>query len=117
MTEDGVSSATACAVAGDEVGDLLGGDLAGDDPGRRGPQVACRCVHDHRHSPRGEGRGARRAVKDAALAALAARQPGAGSIARAAPDRADLSARPLADAHQPEPLFTPSPSLVSSWFR
>ena len=37
----------------------------------------------------------------------AARQPGAGSIARAAPDRADLSARPLADAHQPEPLFTP----------
>ena len=24
-----------------------------------------------------------------------------------APDRADLSARPLADAHQPEPLFTP----------
>ena len=51
--------------------------------------------------------GIRRAVKDAALAALAARQPGAGSIARAAPDRADLSARPLADAHQPEPLFTP----------
>ena len=55
------SSATAaCAVAGDEVGDLLGGDLAGDDPGRRGPQVARRCVHDHRYSPRGEGRGAGR---------------------------------------------------------
>ena len=51
--------------------------------------------------------GIRRAVKDAALTALAARQPGAGSIPRAAPDRADLSARPLADAHQPEPLFTP----------
>ena len=56
------SSAAACAVAGDEAGDLLGGDLAyGDDPGRLGPQVACRCVHDHRRPARTG------VVKDAAL--------------------------------------------------
>ena len=35
----------------------------------------------------------------------AARHPGAGSSARAAPDRADLTARPSAEAHQAEPLF------------
>ena len=35
-----------------------------------------------------------------------AQHPGAGSIARAAPDRADLTARPSAEAHQAEPLFT-----------
>ena len=35
-----------------------------------------------------------------------ARHPGAGSIARAAPDRADPAESPLAGAQQPEPLFT-----------
>ena len=34
-----------------------------------------------------------------------ARQPGAGSIARAAPDRADPAGSPSAGAQQPEPLF------------
>jgi hypothetical protein len=58
------SSPGACAVAGDEVGDLLAGHLAGDHPGRRSEQVAGRCVDDHR---------IRRTVKDAALAALSAR--------------------------------------------
>ena len=35
-----------------------------------------------------------------------ARHPGAGSIARAAPDRADPAGSPSAGAQQPEPLFT-----------
>ena len=35
-----------------------------------------------------------------------ARHPGAGSIARAAPDRVNLAESPLAEAQQPEPLFT-----------
>ena len=35
-----------------------------------------------------------------------ARHPGAGSIARAAPDRVNLAGSPLAEAQQPEPLFT-----------
>ena len=35
-----------------------------------------------------------------------ARHAGAGSIARAAPDRANLAGRPSAEAQQPEPLFT-----------
>ena len=35
-----------------------------------------------------------------------ARHPGAGSIARAAPDRADPAGSPSAEAQQPEPLFT-----------
>ena len=36
----------------------------------------------------------------------AAEHPGAGSIARAAPDRADPAGSPSAGAQQPEPLFT-----------
>ena len=35
-----------------------------------------------------------------------ARHPAAGSIARAAPDRADPADGPSARAHQPKPLFT-----------
>ena len=50
------SSAAACAVAGGEVGDFFGGDLAGGYPGRGGPPPRCRCVHGHRHPPHGEGR-------------------------------------------------------------
>ena len=40
------SSEAACAVAGGEVGDLLGGDFSGGYPGRGGPPPQCRCVHD-----------------------------------------------------------------------
>ena len=35
-----------------------------------------------------------------------ARHPGAGSIARAVPDRVNLAESPLAETRQPEPLFT-----------
>src|SRR5215217_8938741 len=49
-------AATAGVVAGDEVGDLLAGHLTRDQPGRRGPQVARRRVHDHRHPAHREGR-------------------------------------------------------------
>jgi DNA replication protein DnaC len=52
----GSSSATEEVVGGDEVGDLLAGDRGRGHPSRRRPQVAGRCVDDHRDPPHGEGR-------------------------------------------------------------
>jgi transposase/transposase InsO family protein len=56
----GVERAAAAqeAVRRDEVGDLLAGDGRRDHPGRRGAEVGGGRVHDHRHPPHREGRGA-----------------------------------------------------------
>ena len=48
-------------VAGEEVGDLLGGHRRGHHPSRRGTQARGGCVDGDRHPTHGEGRCARRA--------------------------------------------------------
>ena len=55
--ENGKSRKRAAAFAGGEVGDLLGGHLAGDLAGRRGAEVRRRRVRDHPFAGVGEGRG------------------------------------------------------------
>ena len=68
MMENGKRAQAPAAVAGGEVGDLSGGDLAGDLAGGRGSEVGCRRVSVIIRL--------RALAKDAALAAFASAKPG-----------------------------------------